>query len=363
MIERFFKRKIEESSIPTEKNDNSIKSSKVDFDPKELETDPGLRIPILEYHPNIRDQVRRAYIDKGPCQPRLHKFPKTQFGKQLRKFHQGWFDEYANWLEYSIAKDAAFCLCCYLFKPNIGDQAGGESFVGKGFKNFKQKDKFQKHVGGPYSAHNQALRKCEALKNQKQHIGSFFEKQTEKARSEYRSRLSASVDCVRFLLRQGLAFRGDDESENSSNRGNFRELLQFLADHNDDIKSVTLENAPENLKLTSPDIQKDIVSATTTETINVIMKDIGDALFAILVDESCDISTKEQMAIVLRYVDKKGHVIERFVGIEHVANTTTLSLKAATDKLFSRHGLSVFRLRGQGYDGASNMQGEFSGLT
>ena len=63
-----------------------------------------------------------------------------------------------------------------------------------------------------------------------------------------------------FLLRQELAFRGDDESENSSNQGNFLELLQFLSDHNDDIKAVTLKNAPENLKLTSPDIQKDIVS-------------------------------------------------------------------------------------------------------
>ena len=165
-----------------------------------------------------------------------------------------------------------------------------------------------------------------------------------------------------FLLRQELAFRGDDESENSSNQGNFLELLQFLSDHNDDIKAVTLKNAPENLKLTSPDIQKDIVSAAAIETINVIMKDIGSGLFSILVDESRDVSMKEQMAVVLRYVDENGCVIERFVGVEHVANTTALSLKDAIDMLLSRHGLSVSRLRGQGYDGASNMRGEFNGL-
>ncbi|XP_062100138.1 uncharacterized protein LOC133806020 [Humulus lupulus] len=68
------------------------------------------------------------------------------------------------------------------------------------------------------------------------------------------------------------------------------------------------------------------------------------------------------MAVVLRYVDKDGRVIERFVGIEHVANTTAVSLKGAIDKLFSRYGLSISKLRGQGYDGASNMKGEFSGL-
>lgn len=32
------------------------------------------------------------------------------------------------------------------------------------------------------------------------------------------------------------------------------------------------------------------------------------------------------------------------------------------DMLFSTHGLTFLRLCGQGYDGASNMQGEFRGL-
>ena len=68
------------------------------------------------------------------------------------------------------------------------------------------------------------------------------------------------------------------------------------------------------------------------------------------------------MTIVLRYIHKKGQVIERLIGIEHVINTTILSLNATIDGLFSRHGLSISRLRGQGYDGLSNMQGEFNSL-
>ena len=39
-----------------------------------------------------------------------------------------------------------------------------------------------------------------------------------------------------------------------------------------------------------------------------------------------------------------------------------MSLKAAIEFLFSKYALSLSRLRGQGYDGASNMQGEFNGL-
>ncbi|XP_026379642.1 zinc finger MYM-type protein 1-like [Papaver somniferum] len=54
--------------------------------------------------------------------------------------------------------------------------------------------------------------------------------------------------------------------------------------------------------------------------------------------------------------------MERFISMIHVSNTTAISLKTAIDKLFAKHGLSITRLRGQGYDGASNMQSEYNGL-
>lgn len=81
-----------------------------------------------------------------------------------------------------------------------------------------------------------------------------------------------------------------------------------------------------------------------------------------MIDESRDISIKEQMIIILRYVDKKGCVLERFIGIVHVPSTSASSLKLSIDSLFAKHGLSIFRISGQGYDGASNMRGEFNGL-
>ncbi|XP_062158069.1 uncharacterized protein LOC133865663 [Alnus glutinosa] len=129
------------------------------------------------------------------------------------------------------------------------------------------------------------------------------------------------------IEQQGLAFRGHDESKTSSNQGNFRELLQFLAKHNEEIDKVILENAPENYQMTAPDIQKEIANAAASETLDAILKDLENSSFAILVDEAHDISVKEQLTIILRYVDKKGHVIERFLGITHVSNTTTAALK------------------------------------
>ena len=109
---------------------------------------------------------------------------------------------------------------------------------------------------------------------------------------------------------------------------------------------VTLKNASENLKLTAPEIQKDIIKAIAIEILNVIVKDLGNVIFSILVDETRDLSGKEQMDVVLQHMDEKGHVIECFIGIEHVVCTTALSLKATIDGLFSRHGLSMSRLPG-----------------
>ncbi|KAH7679324.1 Ribonuclease H-like protein [Dioscorea alata] len=347
-MEKYFKRKslFEESS-------STLENTHVEVDLKNLPADPGLRPLISIYHPNDQDKVRRAYLQKGPCQPRNHNFPQTSIGNVLRRF---------NPIEYSIDKDAAFCLYCYLFKPDIRKQGSANSFVIEGFTNWNKKDRLKTHIGGLNSAHNQAYRKCQDLMNQNQNIQSILIKQGDQARSEYRTRLTASVDCLRFLLRQGIPFRGHDESEESNNQGNFLELLHFFAEHNEAINSVVLKNAPSNLKLTAHDIQNDIISVAASETIKAIINELGDDLFAILVDESRDVSNKEQMALVLRYMNNRGCIVERFLAIVHVSDTTALSLKEAIESMFSKHGLSLSRLREQGYDGASNMRGEFNGL-
>ncbi|XP_050125766.1 uncharacterized protein LOC126603046 [Malus sylvestris] len=62
------------------------------------------------------------------------------------------------------------------------------------------------------------------------------------------------------------------------------------------------------------------------------------------------------MAVILRYVDNKGQVIERFVGVQYVTKTTSNNLKESIDEFLKQHDLSYSNLRGQGYDGVSNMR-------
>ncbi|XP_060170619.1 uncharacterized protein LOC132601557 [Lycium barbarum] len=76
-----------------------------------LEADPGERIPITKYNPRIQDEVRRHYIQTGPCEPLLKKFPTTQIGNRGRQFVSSWYKgPHSNCLEYSMKKDAAYCL-------------------------------------------------------------------------------------------------------------------------------------------------------------------------------------------------------------------------------------------------------------
>ncbi|XP_078166184.1 uncharacterized protein LOC144560818 [Carex rostrata] len=119
--------------------------------------------------------------------------------------------------------------------------------------------------------------------------------------------MKVSITTARLLPHQGLPFRGHDESENSHNKGNFFEFLNVYSKANED-------------------------------------------------------KNKEQMAVLLCYVDKRGHVLEQFIRIVHVTDTTALSLKEAISAFLFSLNLSLSRVREQGYDGVSNMRGSFNGL-
>ncbi|XP_068316344.1 uncharacterized protein [Pyrus communis] len=268
-----------------------------------------------------------------------------------------------GWLNASMGRDEVQACISHgtswvLFMALVNHSTGSDAFTGVGFKKWKNaRECFDKHVGPIGSFHNKAREAASYLMNQKTHIEAVVIKQSEEECMKYRLCLNASIDCTKFWLRQGLPFRGRDESDTSNNRGNYLELLQFLADHDKKIKEVVLENAPGNLKLIAHSIQKDIVNSCAFETIKAIMKEVKESkFFSIMVDESRDISTKEQMAVILRYVDNKGQVIERFVGVQHVTETTSCKLKESIDEFLKLHDLSYSNLRGQGYDGASNMR-------
>ncbi|XP_049386429.1 uncharacterized protein LOC125850608 [Solanum stenotomum] len=329
-----------------------------------LEADPGKRVPIAHYNPQIKDEVRKHYIQKGPCQPKMDSYPPTEIGKRMRQFCKIWFEgPYSKWLEYSVEKDSVYCLCCYLFKDDFFHGSTSEFYTKTGFRSWNRAlERFCKHVGDVNSIHDKCFNKMLDLSNHHQSIQVVIDKHSQKLKNEYRMRLEASIDVSRLLLQYGLPFRGHDESESSINQDFFLGFLRWLGDKHPDVGKVILENAPQNDMLTCPMIQKDIVNVCAKETLKAIIGDLNGDYFGILVDESKDISHKEQMTLVLRFVNKNGEVVERIIGLVHVSDTLACSLKKAIYFLLSVHSLSPSKIHGQGYDGASNMKGEINGL-
>ena len=130
-------------------------------------------------------------------------------------------------MEYSVVEEAAFCFPCFLFKkPSQAATFENDVFTIDGYKRWKTAlASFQKHVGGPSSYHNIARGLCDDFNNQRANVATRMRVYNKEADIKYEIRLTASLDCARYLIAQGEAFRGHDESSNSTNKGNFREFL------------------------------------------------------------------------------------------------------------------------------------------
>ncbi|XP_060972539.1 uncharacterized protein LOC133038413 [Cannabis sativa] len=261
-IDAFFKRKSTEVPIsndssnqpadldnlhPEYRIEKSVKIQIIEgFDINSLERDPGLRPQIWEYPIEKQDEVRRA--------------------------------------------------CIYYQRISVMEKS-------EGWRNCS----FLAHIGKDLtSPHRNAEKACADLMNQSTHVARKFANFTSKEIVENRLRLKLSIESIRWLAFQGCSFRGRDESKTSSNRGNFLELLSFIASYNDKAAEV-LDKAPRNASYTSPTTQKQILHVLTSKVRNAIREEIGDAKFCIIVDEARDESKKEQMSIVLRFVNKDGY--------------------------------------------------------
>ena len=108
----------------------------------------------------------------------------------------------------------------------------------------------------------------------------------------------------------------------------------------------------EICKMTPGDIQKELATCCSHEVAKVIMEEFGDRQFSVLIDESRDISVKEQMAVMLRLVIVFSNLY--YLALHHVKDTASEAIKNALyDILYilDRHTLSISRIRGHGYVG------------
>ena len=141
------------------------------------------------------------------------------------------------------------------------------------------------------------------------------------------------------------------------------ELVHYQAKH-DVLLEEHLKTARGNCTYLSPDIQNELITCLANSIVKKICQEVKEAFkyFTILLDETSDMSRQEQVSFILRYVNTVGKIEERFIGVVTVSETDGSTLVKAVEDMFDKHGLALENLRGQGYDGAANMSGQYSGV-
>ena len=115
-------------------------------------------------------------------------------------------------------------------------------------------------------------------------------------------------------------------------------------------------------KYVSADIQNELLKVMGLQ----VLRDIGALynaeFYSLMVDQTTDISNKEQAVLCFRWVSDDLIAHEEFVGLYGIENTEAQTLVNIILDVLTRLNLSIKKLRGQCYDGASSISGPRSGV-
>ena len=142
----------------------------------------------------------------------------------------------------------------------------------------------------------------------------------EEERKENRRIVQTIFDVTQHLAKQITAFRGHDETDDSTNRGNFLEELYFLAKYDRPLKG-WIESHSQNLSCFSPSIQNEMIGILSNMIIEIIKSEVISAKYFSI---ECDEVTSHKrafMSVIVRYVYEY-HIWEKYIKLHRVSNLT-----------------------------------------
>ena len=135
-----------------------------------------------------------------------------QFGKKKRSCQASWFKNF-SWLHYSKEKDSVFCIFCIRHKGKLtAEHNMEEAYITKGFNNWKKA--LEAFVDHQQSKAHRAATTYESVVPQCGDVLEITVNDLNNKRLAERKYLIKVMECIRFLARQGLAFRGNDGNDN-----------------------------------------------------------------------------------------------------------------------------------------------------
>ena len=231
-----------------------------------------------------------------------------------------------------------------------------DAFVTRGFNNWKlATTSFRQHETS--ACHKQAVERVFTLPTTTTDIGEALSTAHAQEKLENRQCLLKILSNLRFLARQSCAIRGDADESDS----NFMELFKLQAE-DDPIVYEWLKKRTNNY--TSHEIQNELLKIMALNVLRKVSACLhSSSLYSIMADETTDISNREQVTIILRWVDDTDFSVnEEFVGLYVVPSIGSDMLVSIIRDTLIRLNLPLSKARGQCYDGASNMSGIRNGV-
>ena len=112
---------------------------------------------------------------------------------------------------------------------------------------------------------------------------------------------------------------------------------------------------------TSPDVQNQIIDMLGDYVPQKILSQVQKAqIFTLIAEEVTDCSNKEQLSLILCFVDRDSSQIREDL-VTFIECDTGVTGRNLADKMLSflrSQGLDLTKMRGQAYDGAGNMSGK-----
>lgn len=266
-----------------------------------------------------------------------------------------------KWICGCEKTNALFCFPCLLYFKDGMDK----TWTRKGFTDLKHmKERIKKHESS--RSHMNCCTELALLgkTNIISNLSTAYREQIHKHNQQVEKNryiLKRIINCIKFCGFLELALRGHDESENSHNRGIFRELIDFTSEL-DSVLKQHLTTATV-FKGTSKSIQNDILDSMLMVCRKEIKKEIEESDFlAIQCDETTDVSSHCQMVLIFRYISK-GRIYERFWSFLRVEDRSADGLKTLIEMEIDPIILKEpQKLIAQTYDGASVMSGRLGGV-
>ena len=136
------------------------------------------------------------------------------------------------------------------------------------------------------------------------------------------------------------------------------DVEKYLGSENK-VKFLSPQIQNEVLKDLAHTLLRGLLDRIRAESIGVNKK---ESVFSIILDETSDINRNEQVSVCVRFCNSEINSEEVFLGFHMTKRTTADALLSLLKSSLTAFNLPFSGIRGQGYDGASNMSGRNNGL-